>query len=424
MSFQYSLLERHPRSSPLPSPARPGLLRETNIRDLVHFLRIYSPCSRADLVRVSGLTAPTVSAAISTIQRRGLVTVLGPGSSSGGRPPGLLEFNARHGYVVGVDIGGSKVRCALADLNGHIIDRWAAPLKLQTSPKAIVSMIAASIDQMTGRQKVSSKRILQIVAGAPGITDAAAGRVLSAPNLTDWEDIPLRDMLQKETDLPVSIENDVNLGALGEGSAGVARGIANFVFISLGTGVGAGIVLNGALHHGSRWSAGEVGYLLIPGLEPDPPSSGRPGVLEKVIGGRGIVASWLANRPSPTPIDDVNLPRATDIFDLAVNGDLAARDCLQSVAEHLAYAITNLSLILDISVVVLSGGVGEHPALLQAVALRLERNQLARAHVVMSSLRGEAPVHGAIWLGLRIAEENGYRSPASASQSAGALPAR
>ncbi|MGH9692665.1 MAG: MarR family transcriptional regulator, partial [Bryobacteraceae bacterium] len=104
-------------------------MREANVRHLLRLLHHHTPCSRADLVRLSGLTAPTVSAAIGSLQRRDLVTAIGNGSSSGGRPPGLLEFNARHGYVVGADIGGSNVRLALADLNGAVIGRWNASLR-------------------------------------------------------------------------------------------------------------------------------------------------------------------------------------------------------------------------------------------------------------------------------------------------------
>jgi glucokinase len=387
-------------------PARPPRMREANVRHLLGLLHRHSPCSRADLVRLSGLTAPTVSAAIGALERRDLVTAIGNGSSSGGRPPGLLEFNARHGYVLGADIGGSTVRLALADLNGTVVGRWSAALSAERSPKIVVDVISAGISQLTQQQKIPLKKVLQLAAGAPGITDVAAGRVLSAPNLTDWNDVPLRDLLQRKTRIPTTIENDVNLGALGESWSGAARNVPNFVFLAIGTGAGAGVVLNGRLHHGATWSAGEVGYMLIPGLCDDPPSTDRPGALETAVGGHGIEREW---NDQARGTRSAAVLQATGVFDLAAAGDRKARELLNRAAGHLALAITNLSLVLDISLVVLSGGTGGHPALLQAVERRLERNQFARPTLVLSALGGEAQLYGAIWLALQAAEARGFR---------------
>jgi glucokinase len=395
--------------------ARPERMGAVNVRELLRLLRAHSPCSRADLVRLSGLTAPTVSAAITSLQRRGLVTTLGPGSSSGGRPPGLLEFNARQGCVIGIDIGGSNVRLALADLNGAIFGRWSSALKADSSPKVVTELIADGIAHVTQQQKVPAKNILQIAAGAPGITDAISGRVISAPNLRSWQDVPLRDLLQDKTRIATTVDNDVNLGALGEGWCGAARKVANFIFLAIGTGVGAGIVLNGALHHGANWSAGEVGYLLLPGLVADPPSTDHPGALESAIGGRGIEQNWLEQ------VGPGDSPRATGIFDLAAAGDSRARELLHETADKLAMAITNLSLILDLSQVVLSGGVGEHRTLLQATQRRLERNQFARPQLVASSLGGEAQLFGAVWLALQAAEEQGYRRKTLGTETTNAV---
>jgi predicted NBD/HSP70 family sugar kinase len=388
------------------APGGPPRLREANVRHLLGLLHRHTPCSRADLVRLSGLTAPTVSAAIGSLQRRDLVTAIGNGSSSGGRPPGLLEFNARHGYVVGADIGGSNVRLALADLNGAVIGRWNAPLRAERSPKAVIEKVWAGISYLRQQYKVPLRKILQLAAGAPGITDVTAGRVLSAPNLIGWNDVPLRDLLQDKTHIATTVENDVNLGALGESWCGAAQNVTNFVFLSIGTGAGAGIVLNGRLHHGATWSAGEVGYLLIPGLPDDPPSTDRPGALESAIGGHGIEQAWIEDAAATRPAAAL---RATDIFDLALAGDRKAREFLNRAAAHLAMAVTNLTLVLDLSLVVLSGGTGGHPGLLQAVQRRLERNQFARPTLVLSDLNGEAQLYGAIYLALQTAETHGFR---------------
>lgn len=401
-------LPYHIASDTQVSAVRSTGVRETNVSDLLRLLRRHSPCSRADLVRFSGLTAPTVSAGISRLQRRGLVTTLGHASSNGGRPPGLLEFNARHGYVIGVDIGASHVRIALADLNGTVIGRGTSMLRAeQRRPKAVTDLIAAAVTRICQQQKVSIKKILQVAVGSPGITDVAAGRVLSAPSLTDWHDVPLRDLLEDKMRIATTIENDVNLGALGEAWRGAARNIANFIFLSVGNGVGAGVVVNGILHHGANWSAGEVGYMMLPGLAAGPPAIGEAGPFESVVGGQSIERAW---REESGLTDSAGAPRATDIFDLAATGNKKAREVFQRVAEQLAMAITNLSLVLDLSLVVLGGGVGRHAGLLRAIERKLERNQFARPQVVAGSLKDDAQTCGAVWLALQAAESQGFRS--------------
>jgi glucokinase len=377
-----------------------------SLAQLLRLLRRHSPVSRADLVRLSGLTAPTVSAGIAKLERRSLVVALGPGSSSGGRPPGLVEFNARHGYVVGADIGGSYARLALADLNGTIVGRWHAALRADRSPKAVTALVGAAVLQLLEQHKVPLKKVLELVAGAPGITDVEAGRVLSAPHLSGWYDVPLRDLLQKETGIPTTVENDVNLGALGESWRGAAQGVANYVFLAIGTGVGAGIVVNHMLLHGANWAAGEVGYMLLPGLPADAPAQDRPGALESTVGGKSIERAWAGTNGFEDLAPGV---KATDVFDLATQGNQKARELLQRVADQLALAVTNMSLMLDLSLVVLGGGVGGHLALLQAVRRRLERNELARPQLAVSSLGGEAQLQGAIWLGIQAAAASGFR---------------
>ncbi len=391
-----------------PQRVDPKRMREFNSQVVLRLLRAHSPCSRADIVRHSGLTAPTVSAAVALLQRRGLVKSLGDGVSKGGRPPVLIEFNAGSGYVAGVDIGGSTVRMALADLGGNIVQRWSVALGADKTPERITDLVAEGVAAMRERQQVSAKKILAITAGAPGITDAIAGRVLSAPNLTKWQDVPLRELVEKKTRIPATIENDVNLAAIGESSCGVAKGIRNFVFLAIGTGVGTGIFLNGHLHHGDTWSAGEAGYMLLPELPSEPIAVNQLGALESVIGGTCIEREW------GRAIGNGNHRETCEqIFAKASAGDARARKLLARTAQHLANAVTNLSLILDTSLVVVGGGVGSNPALLDATTKLLAKNQFARPKLMISSLGVEAQLQGAVHLALQMAEAHGFqRQPA------------
>lgn len=390
-------------------PSGPERMREANCRELLRLVRQHSPCSRADLVRYSGLTAPTVSAAIAQLHKRGLVDFIGAGASNGGRPPRLLQFNANSGYVFGADIGGSNVRLALADLNGTMLGRWSAALRGDRSPEAVTDTLATGITHLQGQHGIAAKKVLCVSAGAPGITDVKAGRVLSAPNLSAWDDVPFRQLLEDKTGHFVCIENDVNLGALGESWTGVARHVRNFVFLAMGTGVGAGIVVNGKLHHGSNWSAGEIGYLLVPGLPNKTLDMNTLGVLESTIGGKGIEKAWIENCDRLGLEENLRNLTATQIFDRAQAGDEVAREILRKTAEILALAIINLSLVLNMSLAVLGGGVGRHPALLEMTQQFLNRHNFPRPQLVVSSLGVDAQLHGAIRLALQSAEATGFR---------------
>jgi glucokinase len=390
---------------------RPKTMREANSHDLLKLLRRHMPCSRADLVRISGLTAPTVSAAIDSLQRRGLVRFVGSGRPKGGRPPRIVEFNARYGYVFGVDIGGSGVRLALADLSGTIIGRVHKTFTSGGTPDEVLALTATGIQFLLEEHEISRQKVLRLAAGAPGITDVRSGRVFSAPNLNDWHDVPFAERLHAETGIPATIENDVNLGAIGEGRCGVAAGAENFVFIAIGSGVGAGIVIDGNLFHGANWSAGEVGYMHVPGLPTQNLAVNRLGALESSIGGEGIKSAWLASANGSR--NEAKPLQPTDIFDLAARGDACARRVLQATSEHLATAIVNISLVLDTSLVILGGGIGGHPALVEAAANAVARNEFANPEVVASGLGRDAQIYGAIWLAIQTAEQHGFRRRAA-----------
>jgi glucokinase len=399
---------KHSLIEPGVAPGRPELLREVNARQLLRLLRLRGPCSRADLVRHSGLSAPTVSSAISYLEEKGLVEGLGPGRSNGGRRPSLLRFNAARGYVMGVDIGRSVVRVGLADLKGGILEKWVADVPSHSAPESVARLIHEGILELQGRHGIAENKILALAAGVPGITDPMAGVVLSAPSLSSkWEATPLRNLLESKIGITCAVENDVNLAALGESWCGTACGVPNFVFLSIGTGVGAGIFVNGHLYHGSEYTAGEIGYLYVPGTEETPLALRRQGPLESVIGSKGIEQFWAKlNRSGQNNKKSSQNQRleAIEIFDLAERGDKQARIVLQQTARILADAITNVCVILNSSLVVLGGRLGTHPALFEATRRILERNEFSRPQLAVSSLGREAQLFGALWLALNVAD--------------------
>lgn len=388
-------------------PARPSDLRQANARGLLQLLQAHNPCSKADLVRYSGLSAPTVSSGIARLEELGLVERLGDGKSNGGRPPGMLRFNAKYGYVASADIGGTKLRMMLTDLDGSVMARWSVLLGVkQKTPEGVCGLITEGLETMCRQSQTPLQKVLRLVAGAPGITNVTEGVVLSAPNMEGWENVPLRTLLEEQTKVSCSIENDTNLAALGEHWQGVAQGVDDFIFIALGTGVGAGIFLNGQLYHGAQWSAGEIGYFGVSGSERGPMRTREKGQLEQAIGGRGIQEEWLrALRAAGSQVEgELTSLKATQVFDLAKEGDSKAIEVLRFAARILANMITDISLLLNLDMVVLGGGVGIHPSLSRETDNLVQRHEFARPVLRSSGLGTEAQLYGAIALGLRQVE--------------------
>jgi glucokinase len=276
---------------------------------------------------------------------------------------GQADDNAgEKSYVIGVDIGGTNLRLALADVQGNIAGKWSLPLAGVSAVEAVLDLISEGVESLL--RKVSSSRhaLRAIAAGAPGITDAEEGTVIATSYLMGWRNVPLRALLEERFQIPAAVDNDVNLAAIGERWAGAAKGVEDFVFLAIGTGIGAGIVLNGRPFRGSAWAAGEVGYMLVPGTQDTPGERGKPGALESMVGGDGIASQWQ----SLWRADQTKLPRnlhAGEIFDYALAGDALAQTILHQSSRLLALAIYNIVTVLNCPLFVFGGGVGMHPVL-------------------------------------------------------------
>jgi glucokinase len=321
------------------------------------------------------------------------------------------ERSVESGYVAGVDIGGTNLRLALSDLSGNIVARWSSSTIGVRMADAVIGLICDGVDHLLQQACVSREALKAVGAGAPGVTDVDEGRVIATSYLMGWRDVPLAAMLEAALDTPVAVDNDVNLAAIGESWLGAAQGARDFVFLAIGTGIGAGIVLNHSLFRGAGWSAGEIGYMLVPGTPNAPRKRDEPGALESMIGGEGIRAEW----EKIWSADRTSLPRditATEIFDAAAD-DALAQTILQQSARMLSHAIYNMSLILNCPLFVLGGGVGLHPALLTATQNMLLQWALrGRPQLIASQLGPDAQLMGALRLALDTAELNAPLSSA------------
>jgi glucokinase len=382
---------------------RPSLLRRTNALTILKLLRETGSCSRADLVRASGMSAPTVTNVVADLLAANLIKPLGEGESSGGRPPDIIRFKAERGCILGVQISAGSVSFLLTDLSGEELDTAHVPLAgRKTTPGAICSLIGEEIRRLLKKHKKAREQLLAVVVGVPAITNVEEGIVLSISTLEEWRSVPLRRLLSKHVDCLVIVENDTNLSALGERHRGAARAEQTFILIDIGANVSAGIVLDGKLHHGAHWSAGEIAYLRLPSVRRRQPSLHEFGELESVITGPGIVKAWneataKTRTASTPPAEQVS---AVGVLDLAHAGDLAANKIVLYRAGIVADVIVNLSLVLNPGLILLGGEVGRHVALLALVKRELEQSEFAIPRIAAASLGEFAVLWGAISVAL------------------------
>jgi glucokinase len=281
----------------------------------------------------------------------------------------------------------------------------------QKTPEGVCGLVVEGLKTMCRQSGTPQRKVLHLTVGAPGITNVETGVVLSAPNLDEWNDVPLRALLERESGISCLVDNDTNLAAVGEYWRGAARGVDNFIFIALGTGVGAGIFIHGQLHRGARWSAGEIGYLGVGGKKRTPMKVRELGQLEQAIGGGGIEDEWqrLLQRNDPadggTATAELLGLKASQIFDLAAEGDRAAIEVVRYTSGILADALADISLLLNPEVVVLGGGVGSHPELCRATEKLVQRHEFAQPMLRSSSLGTQAQLYGAVSVSLSAVEE-------------------
>lgn len=370
------------------------LLKELNERTVLEAIRGGAPISRAEIARRTGISKPTVSLALRALVEGGLVRETSP---QPGRPHyGALFFEPvpEAALVLALDIGARFVRGALADIAGNVRVRQDAPLPRDSSMTTIdaaASVCAALVDAAGD----GAKRIDGAVVGVPGVV-APDDTVTLATNVPGVEERGFARDLRAALDVPVRLENDINLAALGEQSRGVARGVADFLFLSIGTGMGAGLVLRSELHRGRNGAAGELDYAFV-GVGPDvDPAAPAFAALTA-----GLAAAHEGDTTLLPPYD----PR--DVFAAARTGDPLAQRVVAEEARRIALHVLPVAAVADVELVVLGGGLGANgDLLLEPIRARLADTLPFPPRVEVSALGEAAVLTGALATGVRAAREN------------------
>ncbi|WP_367138856.1 ROK family protein [Saccharothrix sp. HUAS TT1] len=370
-------------------------MRVLNQRAVLDRLRSGGPATRPQVARDTGLSKPTVGQALLDLEQHGLVRPIGRTTAGPGRSAMVYEPNPAAGHVLGVDIGRQRIRVAVADLAGSVIARVDERNRCR-SATALVRTVRELAERTAADAGLSLADLVVKVVGTPGVPDPRDRTLHHAPNLPGWERPGLLDDLEAALGAGLVVENDANLAAVGEQAHGVARGADVFVCVTVGTGIGMGIVLDGRLFRGAHGAAGEVGYLPYTGQSEE---DGRQrGQVEAAAAAESVVA--LAKQRG------LVARSAREVFAAAKAGDERALLAVRDEAERLAFVVASVVAVIDPELVVLAGGIGSNADLLhEPIEAALRRMTPLAPRIAAGELGDGAVLSGAVEIGLRSARE-------------------
>lgn len=363
---------------PAQQAGTPASMRALNQRLVLERLRGHGEATRPQIASDTGLSKPTVGQALLDLEQHGLVRAIGRSASGPGRAAVIYQAAPDAGHIVGVDIGRRMIRVAVADLDGTVVARVDQPNRSR-SGTMLQRTACKSVARAIAEAALKPQDIVVTVVGTPGIPDVTAGSVHRSPNLPGWE---RRGLLGELVDAlsaggsEVLVENDANLCVVGEHARGAARGVDVVACLTVGTGIGMGLLLNGKLFRGAHGAAGEIADLPFERV-PAGVTEHRPGPVETAAAAQAVVSA--ANGLGLSHVRS-----AKEVFDLARRGDELALRVVAEEASKLAHVVSIVTAVLDPGLVVLAGGIGRNADLLAEPI----RRELARAIPVVPDIVG------------------------------------
>ena len=268
-------------------------------------------------------------------------------------------------HIIGIDLGGTNIKGGIVDLKGKVVIKDSIPTESEHGPDHVISRLALMVNQLCSKASIELDTILTIGVGTPGPLDDANGIVLSAPNMAGWTNVPLRDQLSELVDdRPVVVVNDANAAAYGEYWSGVARNesIQNVILLTLGTGIGGGVVINGHIFKGAHGAGTELGHMVVEPLGREC-GCGQRGCIETIASATGIVRTTRERMESDTQstLNKVMKKKGEitceDIFNAAAKGDTLANEIVDNACDYLGLACVNLTRVFDPQMIIFGGGV-------------------------------------------------------------------
>lgn len=314
--------------------------------------------------------------------------------------------------VIGVDLGGTNIRAGIVDRNGSVSSKIEGSTSVQDGKDIVIERLVEELKALQNEARTFSREVSTIGIGAPGIISIEKGIIALSPNLPDWIDVPLRDIVRDGIGIPVVLENDANAWAFGEKWVGAGKEFQDFILITLGTGVGGGIIHGGEILHGADGMAGEIGHMTV---NPDGPKCvcGNSGCLEVYASARGIVDRTIEAIESGgetrlKEITEGNFYKISSeiVYQVAKDGDSLARDIMREMGRYLGIGIANLINIFNPEAVIIGGGVKEAWDLfIESAKREIQKRAFSipveRAKIVQSSL-SEGGLIGAAGIAMKV----------------------
>ncbi|MFC5159511.1 ROK family protein [Nonomuraea angiospora] len=384
-------------------PGVPRLLREINDRAALDLLLATGPMTRGQIGDLTGLSKVTASQTLARLEERGLVEVVG--TQAGGRGPNAALYSVipSSAYVAGLEVGPELISTAVADIHGNTIAEVTVDPGGHDDP---VSVVHGAIVKACRSAKISLSKLRGVVIGTPGVVDPRSGDVRFSFDLPGWHE-GIHEALAGDLRRQVTIENDVNLAALAERADGAAKGLDDFVLLWSSRGLGLAIMLGGKLHRGRSGSAGEIGYLPVPGVPLPEDIRTEPGRLPSLAGGlQSLVSAEAVAELAQTY--GFAADSAGECVKVAMAAGAAGEPLLDEIANRLALGVAAVCVILDPGLVVLAGEIGHAggPALTSRVEEAVARICPVRPQVVTTKVTDANPVlRGAVLAALDQARE-------------------
>ncbi len=341
-----------------------AIVKSANKHAVLDLIRFHGGgISRVDIAQQLGITRAAISPIVNDLIALGIVREAQPRPlRNGGRPARLLEINPGYGNVIGIDLGASHMSLLIANVAAEVLYEQEIPSNIAEGPQPILDQMDHLVQESLRHSGLPWESILAIGVGVPGPIDTVSGTVISPPIMPGWDRYPIRKTLETRWGRPVSLNNDAELGAIGEWAFGAGRGERFLAYIKAGTGIGAGLLLDGKIYHGATGSAGEIGHITIDENGPQC-SCGNYGCVEAYAGGKAIaraareaIQKGIRTQLSSLPLETIT---AKDVAEAARRGDLLAQQIIAQAGEHLGIAIAGLVNLFNPTAVVIGGGVAQ-----------------------------------------------------------------
>ena len=361
--------------------------------DLFQILRDGKARTRSELAAMTGLARSTVAARVDSLVKLGLVGPVGDAVSTGGRPSSQFAINASGRVVLGVDIGASHARIAVCDLTGAMIDHDSVAIEISEGPQAVLGWVEKSGTALLERHG-ARKGLLAIGVGLPGPVEHSTGLPIDPPIMPGWDRYDVPAHLGSTFDVPVLVDNDVNIMALGERDV-AWPGVDHFIFVKVATGIGSGVISGGYLQRGAQGIAGDIGHVYVPSGKDILCRCGNFGCLEAVAAGPAIARTLQEQ--------GFAVETSQEVIDLVRAGNTAAVRAVREAGRTIGEVLTTCVSIINPAVIVLGGSLalaGEHLLAGAREVVYRRSMPLATGHLQIAQSRsgGNAAVQGASML--------------------------